>query len=52
MWSKISAIFWVYIYGLGYELDVRFGSLLDCSQIISVSLQLLSLSLKSHMNVL
>ena len=38
------AIFWVYIWG--YQLDVKFGSLLGCLQII-FSLK----SLKSHMNV-
>ena len=41
-------IFGVYIWG--YQLDVRFGSLLGCLQIIF--LLSLSLSLKSHMNVL
>ena len=43
------AIFWVYIWG--YQLDVRFSSLLGCLQIIFL-LKSLSLSLKSHMNVL
>ena len=33
MWSKMIDIFWVYVY-IGYQLDVRFGSLLDCLQII------------------
>ena len=41
--------FWVYIWG--YQLDVTFGSLLGCLQIIFF-LKSLSLSLKSHMNVL
>ena len=49
MWSKVIDIFWVYIWG--YQLDVRFGSLLGCLQII-FSLKSLSLSLKSYMNVL
>ena len=41
-------IFWVYVY-IGYQLDVRFGSLLDCLQII-FSLKSLSLPMpqKSH----
>ena len=43
------AIFWVYIWG--YQLNVRFSSLLGCLQIIFL-LKSLSLSLKSHMNVL
>ena len=43
------AIFWVYIWG--YQLDVRFSSLSGCLQIIFL-LKSLSLSLKSHMNVL
>ena len=41
--------FWVYIWG--YQLDVRFGSPLGCLQIIFL-FKSLSLSLKSHMNVL
>ena len=30
MWSKMISSFWVYLWG--YQLDVRFGSLLGCLQ--------------------